>query len=79
MKITNNGDEELYISEDTYGTYIATRRQVLEQGRSVYPELSDEELLEEYCAIHWAWILDPGKTQEITQSPSDEVTQGEQP
>lgn len=68
MKITNNGDEELYIFEDPYGARIATRRQVLEQGRRVYPELSDEKLLEEYCAVHWAWILDPGEAQEITKS-----------
>lgn len=69
MKIINNGDEELYISEDTCGTYIATRRQVLEQSRRALPELSDEELLEEYRVIHWAWILDPGEEQEITQEP----------
>lgn len=73
MKITNNGNEELYIFEDPYGTRIATRRQVLEQCRRVYPELSDEELLEEYCTVHWAWILDPGETQEITQEPQSKT------
>lgn len=69
MKITNNGDEELYISEYPCGTYIATRRQALEQSRRAHPELDDEKLLAEYRAIHWAWILDPGETQEITQEP----------